>query len=544
VAAGTLDVPRNDDWSYRGIATRLFATGRFELDGAAEAAVLGQILLVQPLLWLSGGASWAFLAAGILFGSVAAVAGYVLARRFVDRGPAMLAIGVLLAFPAYLAYGISFMTDVPAIACQFACLGLASVAISRHPIRGRWLAAGLIVGCIGFSIREFALAAPAAVIAVLLLREPARPRTWLTVGGTGLVCVAILFSRFLLPGQLGAVPWELRPIQALLPPFVTVCFVLSPVALLAALRWRGLWKTRDIAIGLVLGGVAVTSLVRIGIFPHVLLYDLITQWGSPSEQMLMGDRPKLFSDTAWSVIGALALTATLFVSGVVAGVVGAHLRRATREPDRIRNRLGSPLGLVTIFVLLVALGLFAFGLVGWLFDRYLWPAIPPLAVLLLHVPFDMRRDRTVEPVGISHKNPPRTDPATAGLGSAAVLYVGVLSVMALAFLLNTNAFDGARWRAAQTLVGLGYPAQATDAGPEWVNSHQTGFATLTTPGEGLEWWQKHWPSFRLCAFAASSPEAISGSSLITVDPVAYQLYLFLGPAEPFYMYRITSAECP
>jgi hypothetical protein len=116
--------------------------------------------------------------------------------------------------------------------------------------------------------------------------------------------------------------------------------------------------------------------------------------------------------------------------------------------------------------------------------------------------------------------------------------------MASVFLLNTNAYDGAQWRAAQSLVDLGYPAESTDAGPEWVSSHQIGFATVTQPGGGFEWWQRHWPSFRLCAYVAASPTVIPGASLIRVDPNAYQLYLFLGPGKPFYFYGVSKPGCP
>jgi hypothetical protein len=541
-AAGSLDIPRNDDWSYRGIASRLFATGRFELDGAAEAAVLGQVLFTQPLLWLSGGAWPGFLAAGILSGVLTVVGGYLLVRRFLDRRSSTLAIGSLLIFPAYLAYAVSYMTDVPALACQFGCLGLAAVAVSRRPIGGRWLAAALVAGCLGFSIREFALAAPAAVIAVLFIREPGRPRTWLTIIATGLACLAILLSRFLLPGQLGDVPWEVKPIQALLPPLVSVSFVLSPVAFVAALRWRGIWHRRDVAVGLVLGGLAAISLIRIGIFPHVLQYDLITQWGAPSADYLIGQRPKLFPDGAWSMIGVLALAATVLVGGVTGGVAGVHIRRAARQPDRIRGRLGSPLGLLVFFVLAVTVGLGGFGLVGWLFDRYLWPVIPAVATLLLYVPVELR------PSGVARQ---ATDPAPAnrnwrslGLGAATALYVGVLATMAAALMFNSNAWDGARWRAAEALVDMGYSAESTDAGPEWVSSHQSGFAMVVNPVAGLTWWQKHWPSFELCAFVADSAASVDGQSLIRVEPDAYRLYLFLGPSEPFYLYSVANPGCP
>jgi hypothetical protein len=543
-AAGTLEIPRNDDWSYRGIASRLFATGRFELDGAAQTIVLGQILLTQPLLWLSGGAPWAFLAVGILAAGFAAVGGYLLVRRFLDRRSALLAIGALILFPGYLAYDISYMSDVPALACQFGCLGLASVAVGRHPISSRWLVAALAVGLLGFTIREFALAAPAALVGVLIVREPRRLRTWLVAVGVAVLCLGILASRSLLAGQLGSVPWELKPLRLLLPPVVTVSFVLVPVALVAALRWHRLWHTRDVLAGLLLSELVVIPVVLYGPFPHVMVFGLITQWGAPNPYYLMGDRPELFSDVAWSAIAVLALAATSLVAGVTAGVVGSHLRRARRRPEVVRDRLGSPLGLLGIFVLLVAAGLAGFGLVGSFYDRYLWPVIPALAALLLYVPHDL----LVEPEARAAMAPfdafVRRGRATAGTKFATVLGLCLLAAMAAAFMLNSNAYDGARWMAGESLVARGFDAASTDAGPEWVNSHQTGVAAVTRPVDAVMWYQRYWPDLRLCAFVADSPPPVEGKSLIRIDPVAYELFLFLGPAEPFYYYRVPSAGCP
>src|SRR6188768_4590380 len=65
--AGSLEIPRNDDWSYRRISLDLARTGRLELDGASQAMIVGQILLAQPFLWLSGLQPWGFAAAGIVF---------------------------------------------------------------------------------------------------------------------------------------------------------------------------------------------------------------------------------------------------------------------------------------------------------------------------------------------------------------------------------------------------------------------------------------------------------------------------------------------
>ena len=300
------------------------------------------------------------------------------------------------------------------------------------------------------------------------------------------------------------------------PPAMTMGLVLSPVALIAARRWWPYWRRRDVFVGLLAGWVVTLGMVRLGLFPHVLLYDLVTQWGAPAAGNLLGDRPKLFGDEAWSLFAVIALVATVLLGGVIGGIAGVHVRRARANPAGIRRSLGSPPGLLLVYGVFVLAGLSLFGLVGWLFDRYLWPVIPPLAALLLYVPADLvdeapgsargRRDRR-------RAVPPLI--RRAALPAAAVCLV-VLAVMSAGFLLNTNAYDGARWRAAERLVGRGFTPATVDAGPEWTDSHQAGLAIVTTPLDGLKswhkWWHKSWPDLHVCAYVASSDFRTPGAS--------------------------------
>jgi hypothetical protein len=56
-ASGALDLPRNDDWSFRRTALELWRTGHLTFDTVAAPILIGQVLLVQPLLWLTRAAS-------------------------------------------------------------------------------------------------------------------------------------------------------------------------------------------------------------------------------------------------------------------------------------------------------------------------------------------------------------------------------------------------------------------------------------------------------------------------------------------------------
>ena len=67
------------------------------------AASIGQLVMVQPFLWLSGGNPWAFTAFGLAMGGIGLASTYLLARRFVGTGSAILVVLLVEAFPGLLA---------------------------------------------------------------------------------------------------------------------------------------------------------------------------------------------------------------------------------------------------------------------------------------------------------------------------------------------------------------------------------------------------------------------------------------------------------
>jgi hypothetical protein len=553
--SGSLDVPRNDDWSYRGIALRLFQTGRLELDGAVQAASLGLAIAVQPLLGLAGGAWWAFLVAGILFDALTVAAGYLLLRRVVEPRLAALGIGLVVIFPAWLPYSVSFMSDVPALGAQLTCLLLGAVALERQRTSGRWLLASLVVGLFGYSVREFALAAPAAVLAAALIREPRRVAPWAGLIGTAGTIAGLFLLRSSLPGVAGAFGPEPAAIVRIVPALCTLGLVLSPATLLAIRRWRRQWRPFDVALG---AGIVVSLLVvqlahlatspedrRLigGSFPYVLLYDLISQWGAPAADYLIGRRPLLVPTPVWIAVGGSAIAAVVLLGAVAAGTVGAAVRRARADWPAARRAVATPAGLLAIHATGTVAGIVVYGSTWTLFDRYLWPIVPPVAALLLRglgagdTAAAGRADRD------DAAGKPRLLDRLSVLGAAGQLVL--LAGLSTAFLLNADAFDAARWRAAEVLVGRGYEAKTIDAGPEWVGSHPSGLATAAAPlPNALTWWQSWWPDFRMCAFVASAPQADSRYRLLDVRENAYRLYLVVGAAKPLYLYAVDDPACP
>ena len=447
--AGSLDIPRNDDWIFRRIAFELARTGRFELNGFSSMFIIGQILFVQPFLWLSGHQPWAFTAVGVVFATGGVVSAYAVARTLLPSRPAVLAAALLALFPGYLAYATSFMSDVPALAAEFLCLALGAMALRARPVRMGWLLASLVMGLIGFSIREFAVVAPASVLIASFVADRGRARSWGAAICFSAICVALYWWRSSLPGQFppyrpGSGSFS-QPFQAI----SSLAFVIAPAALVGAIRWRGHLRRIDVLAGLEIG--AILTVVRIlqsaqeGPSPPVMLGNLASQWGTPGLVYLIGGRPPLFGDAVWAAVNGLALVATVVVLAVGAGVVGAHLRRCDGSLRILMGRFGSPAGILVLFSLTMMGGLVAFGLTRPIFDRYLWPVAPPVAALFLPVPVHQEaRARALRIRG-----------ADLVLAASATIFTAVLAALSVAYLFNSSAFDAARWRSGSISLRRG-----------------------------------------------------------------------------------------
>jgi hypothetical protein len=531
--AGTSDLPRNDDWVYRRIALELAQTGVLDLHGVTTMMV-GQIVVAQPFLWLSGLQPWGFAAAGIVFAAAAVVCSYVLARQFLPPLRATIATSLLLLFPGYLAYATSFMTDVPAMAAQFATLALGAIALHRRPIRDRWLLAAAAVGCLAFSIREFAIAAPASVVLGAICAEPRRLRHWgLAIAVIGCFALLYLLKSTLGAPEVGVVESSLGLEQSTYALSSVSLLLLAP-ALIGGTRWRHTWKRRDIALGAELGllvvAIRVLQWFHDGAMPEVTLGNPATQWGTPGIWYLIGGRPLLFSDAVWAIVEASALVATVVVPSVAVGIGCAYLRSSDGSWRATVSRLGSPVGLFVLFPVAVAAGLTIYGLRFALFERYYWPLIPVVGALFMLGP----RRTSAPPINAS----PHWKLAFAAPAAA---INSVIAIIALMLMLNSFAFDSARWRAGEQLVELGVSPEQVDAGYEWVGYRQPSLPAASTTVPKETFYDSLWPGRLECGIVTSKKEGPSGAAL--VGTVGYSLFLIAGPQEALYLYRVTSADC-
>jgi 4-amino-4-deoxy-L-arabinose transferase-like glycosyltransferase len=519
-AAGAIGIPGNDDWVYMRAAGSLFRTGSVDMPGHT-AAFVGQLVMVQPLLWLSGGNPWAFTAFGLVMGLLGVASTFFLARRFVGTGSAVLVVLVVEAFPGFARETASFMTDVPAYALGVLCLLLGTRWLQGEG-RRVILVTSLGAGLLAVSIREFAIAAPAAVLVAAWARNRADERVWLaavsTILAAGVACILGVAAS--MPGTAAPGAPDLGRLSFLGPAFSTLAAVLLPAAALAMGRRIATFGPQQIL------GASFVCLVAI--LPYgPLIGNLWMSNGLAGDDLLSGTRGPLFGASAWAMSGQFALFAAILVAALalrggqrsLAQVTSLSTAR-TRAIEMARSR-EAPL---VLFLVAYAAELAAFVSVGSIFDRYLYPMVPAAAILLL------RGSAQPSPFGRSR-----------AFAHAAFAW---LAASAFVIAANSFAYDAARYRAGETAVAMGYEAGTVDAGYEWVGYHASGGVRSGSGGYGLTWYDDGLSSQRPCAVLSNSPLDKGAFRLIRVDRSAYLNYLFFGPAEPLYLYGALADRCP
>lgn len=521
-AAGAIGVPSTDDWIYMRAASGLYRSGTIDVAGHT-AAFIGQLVMVQPLLWLSGGNAWAFTAFGLVMMSIGVASTYLLARRFVGIGSAVMVVLLVLASPGWVREAATFMTDVPAFALSMLCLLLGTRWLQGEGSRVTLLLS-LGVGVVGLSIREFALAAPAAILVAAWARNRADERVWLAAVSVTLVVLAagVLAVAASTPGrgtaQLTADPWRLAYLG---PAFTTTAAVVLPAAALSVGR-------RFASIGPQHAILGAALVVFMYVTPNgPLVGQLWMSSGLVGNALLNGSRDPVIGPSAWALSGqlgsfaAILLAALALASGQrrLAGV--ASLSAMTGRAIGIARSREAPLVLFLVAYageLAVLLSMSYYPL-----DRYLYPMVPVVATLLLRGPAQPSR------FGRSH----------------AFAHAAFAWLVASAFVIAANSFayDAARYRGGEAAVAMGYDARTVDAGYEWVGSHGNGLGT-GTGSYGLMWYDDEFANGQPCAVLSNSPLVLSSFRLIRVDRSAYLQYLFFGPAEPLYLYGALADGCP
>jgi hypothetical protein len=387
---GAFDIPRNDSWSYRRVLWEFVGTGHVRLVGWSGMTMVGQVVWTAPFAEILGKDQWVPGAAVAVASAIGLICAYALARSLLPRAWAAGCVLLTLAVPGILLNTSSFMTDVTAFSAEVACLVFGVAALHRFG-RARWalLAAALATGCFGFSIREFDLAAPVAVLMVLAVQDR---RAWRAYGFAGLCVMAVCSAIYVWTAQLPGAHLESlslptgTSLRQLTASYFTFGFVISPLlpsVLRATLRssgragpgLRGSSRAGAVAAALFLGLGTLSLAKGWGLF----IGNYLMQQGVTGAAVLSGARPDLFPGALWlalQIVALLAGTALAFVA-----VVAVATREAAGQLFSATVQ-----SLVAWFALLSAGGLLAYGLLvrAPLFDRYLSQLAFPVAVLLAH----------------------------------------------------------------------------------------------------------------------------------------------------------------
>jgi hypothetical protein len=435
VMTGGLSIPHNDAWSYSRIAQTFGLTGRIELLGWNRSALFGQFMVLGPLArWLV--AQQIFVA---LLGIVALAAVYDLLVSSVGRARAAFGVLLVASWPGFGLLATSFMPDVPAMAAMMICLAIGRRALLRG---SPWLlAASIAFGLWGFTIREQALAAPAAVLllAAVAAWRSRRKRDWIVLFVTGALFVLGALGFELWRQSYGAgdppvlsVPSTLLQYggSVVVRGYFVLALGLAPAVLLVARPWR--WGRGAILVSLAAFAVAVAAVFRFGAQDFFLgnyLDPAGPYWGAGN-----GRPAAIFPPQLWLLVVALACGSGVLLAGLV-----------VRRLRYVNPVLG-------VFLTLMVLGNVGSALSGQsLFDRYWLLALPPLLAVVLS-------ERTA-PVKSAFAKVAGRVPAAAALAG--------LAAVSLTLTAAGLAYDSARWDAGNRLVAAGIPAVDINAGLEW-----------------------------------------------------------------------------
>lgn len=466
---GALDASRNDDWVYLRTAFHFGQTGQFVADPWSMAMLIGLVLLAAPVVAIAGAHIAPLHGLVAVLAAIGLWAAYLVVRSVLPRAWSLFAVGCLALGPIYGAVATSFMTDVPAFCFQMLALLAGVYALRADRLSIGWFAVALLAGLVAFSIREYSVAATVAVGLAALARAWWRSRRLaLLVAGLGAAWLVVAGALYLWRSSLvdsGAVVVDPTPgdgnvivTRAAVFTLALLAVPVLPLISLPRLAAR-LWARKR--LGLVTLGVALLTLFMFwrAYRDGAIVGNYLAPDGSYAET-IPGPPPVVIGPLAWRLLNLLAgasLLAVLAVALVRLADLARPVRSWLSRRSKPANQPDWPRTLILLYCLaaggvLAAVKLFTS---APLFDRYLVPIVPLLVALVVRAARD--NQLLVRP---------RRLVAAVSLGAFGLFGLGLVD--------NAATFDGAKWRLAQAVEQLGYPAESIDGGYEWYGLHQPG----------------------------------------------------------------------
>ena len=341
--------------------------------------------------------------------------------------------------------------------------------LARDAVHPGYFYGALAVGLLAFTVRENAIVAPLAVSVATIWVASRHPRSRLIpiVGAiVALVASAALFYvwRRSLPGFLNATaraPTLSRIGLAALESGQSVLLVgllVSPAIVLADPRrlLRVAWSRSPrvaLTAALVTGGAFTFALLRTGAAAVLIPGDYFLPNGTLGTAGLKGARPDLIPGsllTALAIVGAFALLTAVCVT---VAAVTSRVANAWHKP-RTSPAADPPVVIVTLAAIGYAIGCVVPVVLGYtfLFDRYLIPIVPLVAILLLH------------------SSGPIVAPSRR-IRIAGCVVLAALAALGAAYGANSASFDGTKWRVATQAIALTGDPKLIDGGRIWNDYH-------------------------------------------------------------------------
>jgi hypothetical protein len=471
---GSLGIVRNDDWSYLRTLFNWVDTGHLDFNNWVSMTLLSQLVIAAPIVWVFGH-NITFIqieTATLGFAGLCLVLwlGFVVTRRLWVAT----FVGVLVAVgPLWGALTVSFMTDVPAFAVSMLACALGVRAIRRPPVSLPYLVASMAAGLVGFTIRQYAAVPPIAialVAGVMLWREGSRPRirAFLIASATIVVGAAVFWAYWRTIPHPKAFSPELpsgHSVRATLykgTGLVRLVGLLTAPALVAAGPTRILrraWAAaHDTTVFVALGTMALLAFTASSSPSIAFAGNYIAPDGILAQGVAIGRRPDILPAGVFNlllVVGSFA--AVLLVIAVVPLL--------DTLPQRWRARDFAPHDPVAAFIGLVVAGYciayFAAAISNIpLYDRYVLPAVPLVALLLLR---PVAGERGAPTGSGAHAHPGR------GLAVRGAFVLIALAFVGYVYTADSAAFDGTRWKVAVDATKLGWSRHQIRGGFEWTN---------------------------------------------------------------------------
>jgi hypothetical protein len=467
---GALGVPRSDDWSYLLTLFRWTDTGKLNFNGWVSMTLVGQIGLASPVVRILGHSITAVQLFTSFIG-LAGLLGVVFIGRQVVRPVwwAVFVAGTIAIGPLWGPLAPTFMTDLPTFAFEMLTLAAACVAFRRRPMSLPWFTVSVVLGFVAVSIRQYAVIPVIAVVVVAVCLLVA-DREWRKLGTTlvisaifGIAALALLYwwsglpdSKSLSPTMPGLhstslmvtkIAGFLRLIGLLILPVVVLA---GPIGIV-----RRAWRASAALTTLIASGAALWlagTYVHLPSVPFVGNY--LARDGVLSNMVLGGKRPPVIPASIYDLLVLLgSLSAVVLVLVAVPFLADLPRRVRDRELLEIENPIVAMMGL-TVAGFTVAYSLAVLTALP-VYDRYVLPVLPLIALIALHAA--PREPRSVR------VNTPRI----AAAGVSLVL----LTVVGLAFTVDSASFDGTRWKVAVMATEKGYQPLQIDGGFEWLGYH-------------------------------------------------------------------------